>query len=171
MKCPCGSTETYEACFEPRHRGAAPAETAEALMRARYCAFVMGEIDFLVDTLAPEAHEDGERDAIEAWSKGSEWHGLAIRKTDGGGPGDERGTVEFVAHFSQGGEEQFHHELATFERRNGQWRFVDGTTPTVRTKLREGPKIGRNEPCPCGSGKKYKRCCAQRSSEATETSA
>jgi len=24
---------------------------------------------------------------------------------------------------------------------------------------RDGRKIGRNEPCPCGSGKKYKRCC------------
>ena len=27
--------------------------------------------------------------------------------------------------------------------------------------VREGPKIGRNEPCPCGSGKKYKQCCGK----------
>ena len=27
--------------------------------------------------------------------------------------------------------------------------------------LREGPKIGRNDPCPCGSGKKYKQCHGQ----------
>jgi hypothetical protein len=25
--------------------------------------------------------------------------------------------------------------------------------------VREGPKVGRNDPCPCGSGKKYKKCC------------
>jgi hypothetical protein len=31
----------------------------------------------------------------------------------------------------------------------------DGDVPTVR---REGPKVGRNDPCPCGSGKKYKKC-------------
>lgn len=24
---------------------------------------------------------------------------------------------------------------------------------------RAGPKVGRNDPCPCGSGRKYKRCC------------
>lgn len=32
---------------------------------------------------------------------------------------------------------------------------VDGTAPTKRTT----PKVGRNDPCPCGSGKKYKKCC------------
>lgn len=30
---------------------------------------------------------------------------------------------------------------------------------SFRSKVRQGPKIGRNEPCPCGSGKKFKRCC------------
>jgi hypothetical protein len=37
--------------------------------------------------------------------------------------------------------------------------FVDEITPmrTIQQKLQEG-KIGRNDPCPCGSGKKYKRC-------------
>ena len=28
----------------------------------------------------------------------------------------------------------------------------------VRTEMRNGPKVGRNDPCPCGSGKKYKQC-------------
>ena len=37
-----------------------------------------------------------------------------------------------------------------FARRAGQ---------PVRTYVRETPKVGRNDPCPCGSGKKYKRCC------------
>ena len=34
-------------------------------------------------------------------------------------------------------------------------------TKAARTKTvtRDQPKIGRNEPCPCGSGKKYKKCC------------
>ena len=31
----------------------------------------------------------------------------------------------------------------------------------VSTYRREGPKIGRNDPCPCGSGKKYKKCCGR----------
>ena len=29
----------------------------------------------------------------------------------------------------------------------------------VETVVHEGPRIGRNDPCPCGSGKKYKKCC------------
>ncbi len=35
--------------------------------------------------------------------------------------------------------------------------------PTVQTFIREGRKVGRNEPCPCGSGKKYKVCCGRTS--------
>jgi len=27
------------------------------------------------------------------------------------------------------------------------------------TLIRQGPKVGRNDPCPCGSGKKHKKCC------------
>jgi preprotein translocase subunit SecA len=27
--------------------------------------------------------------------------------------------------------------------------------------VRTGPKVGRNDPCPCGSGKKYKQCCGK----------
>ncbi len=34
-----------------------------------------------------------------------------------------------------------------------------GTVAKVETVVHEGPKIGRNDPCPCGSGKKYKKCC------------
>jgi preprotein translocase subunit SecA len=30
-----------------------------------------------------------------------------------------------------------------------------------KTVKREGKKVGRNEPCPCGSGKKYKKCCGR----------
>jgi len=39
--CPCGSGTAYAACCEPMHQGA-PALTAEALMRSRYSAFVLG---------------------------------------------------------------------------------------------------------------------------------
>lgn len=29
------------------------------------------------------------------------------------------------------------------------------------TFVREAPKVGRNDPCPCGSGKKFKKCCGR----------
>ena len=31
--------------------------------------------------------------------------------------------------------------------------------PTEKQLVRKPPKVGRNEPCPCGSGKKFKKCC------------
>ena len=37
----------------------------------------------------------------------------------------------------------------------------DGMFGKVETYRREDPKIGRNDPCPCGSGKKYKKCCGR----------
>lgn len=159
MKCPCGSSKSYESCCAPIHAGAEIAATAEACMRARYSAFVKHEIDFLLSTIAPETREEGERSEIEKWSRESQWLGLHVRETQGGGPEDTKGTVEFVARFAQHGQENLHHELATFEKRDGVWLFVDGTTPEAKTVVREGQKVGRNEPCPCGSGKKYKKCC------------
>jgi preprotein translocase subunit SecA len=45
----------------------------------------------------------------------------------------------------------------------GGGKTEDGKGLTVR---REGKKVGRNDPCPCGSGKKYKRCCLPKEEEA-----
>ena len=43
---------------------------------------------------------------------------------------------------------------------NGQ-RIANADSDVDRTIRNEGPKIGRNDPCPCGSGKKYKNCCGR----------
>jgi preprotein translocase subunit SecA len=42
--------------------------------------------------------------------------------------------------------------------KKAQPREASGGTDDVQTIKREGPKVGRNDPCPCGSGKKYKKC-------------
>jgi SEC-C motif-containing protein len=52
-----------------------------------------------------------------------------------------------------------HHEVAEFKKEEGTWFFVDGHAPKYEQVKRQGAKIGRNAPCPCGSGKKYKKCC------------
>jgi len=158
--CPCGSEKTYELCCGPLITGA-PAPTAEALMRSRYTAYVKGEIDYILGTYAPEAATDVDRDATEKWSRETTWLGLKIVATEKGGPTDDTGTVEFmVRHKDQGkGPELFHHELATFTRGGAdrRWQFLDGQpVRPVQIKREEHP--GRNDPCTCGSGKKYKKC-------------
>ncbi len=160
-KCPCGSDKSYEECCQPFIQGVKDAETAEELMRSRYSAFAKAEIDYLYKTVSPDQQKDFNFDETTDWAKNSEWKGLEIIETIDGGPDDDTGTVEFAARFKQGKQEIRHHELASFEKIDGKWIFMDGSTPKPKQVVRETPKIGRNEPCPCGSGKKYKKCCGK----------
>jgi SEC-C motif-containing protein len=135
----------------------APAPTAEALMRSRYTAYVVGNIDHVVRT-QDAGKEEVDRAAIEKFSKESEWQGLTIVATEQGGPEDETGVVEFIARYKGGGVDQRHHERSTFRKLpDGGWIFVDGQ-PVKPPPARKQVTAGRNDPCPCGSGKKYKRC-------------
>ncbi len=148
--CPCGSTRSFDQCCGPLLAGGA-ADSPEALMRSRYTAFTKADIDYLVTTLAPEALEDFNREDSETWAKQAQWLGLEIRKAEG----DE---VEFVAKFRMSGKIHHHHELATFRQVDGAWKYVDGKIDP-KPPQRIVKSVGRNDPCPCGSGKKYKKCC------------
>ena len=154
--CPCRSGKALDACCGPYLAGTEAAPTAEALMRSRYSAFATGKIDYLQETLLPETREDFDRKEIETWAKNSVWTGVEIRSTEAGGVDDDEGVVEFVANFTMNGKQQKHHETSRFTKRDGRWFYVDGV---LGARPRSGPKVGRNEPCPCGSGKKYKKCC------------
>jgi len=155
--CPCGSGKSLDDCCGPLLAGAA-APTAEALMRSRYTAYALGNVDYVAATHAPEAAEDFDRAGAEDMARKVRWKGLRIEATEAGGPDDETGSVTFAARFSMGGGEQFHREISTFRKIDGRWFYVDGeVNPPVAQ--RHVQKIGRNDPCPCGSGKKYKKCC------------
>ena len=156
--CPCGSGIAYETCCEPIINGA-PAPTAEALMRSRYTAYVKKTYPHLGITLSTEQRKDFSPDDAKRWAESADWLGLTIRHTDKGGPEDTAGLVEFSARFKVAGEEREHHEVAVFSRENGRWVYAGQATGPGKTFRRETPKIGRNDPCPCGSGKKYKKCC------------
>ena len=152
-QCPCGSGKTLEKCCRPILAGGA-APTPEAMMRSRYSAYVLQELAHLERSLAPEAKKDYDPKATETWAKSVEWLGLDILGSSEIG---DMARVEFVARFKEDGQEKRHHENSRFRRIDGDWLYVDGElirTPVVRAT----PKVGRNEPCPCGSGKKYKQC-------------
>lgn len=155
--CPCGSGRPYDDCCGPFISGMAKPSTAEALMRSRYAAYATKAIDYIVATCLRDQDHGIDIEATRRWSERSDWLGLKILGTEGGGPGDEDGMVEFRATYVQGGLRETHHEKASFVRRDGAWLFADGEV-IPETVVREGPKVGRNDPCPCGSGKKYKKC-------------
>jgi SEC-C motif-containing protein len=141
-------------------RGERRPDTAEELMRSRYAAYASGDVDYIVHTHDPDRKHEVDRKNTEAWSKQSEWLGLEILRTEKGGPQDDTGEVEFVARYRARGVTVNHRERAEFRRHAGRWVFVDGKEIAGPPVRREEPRVGRNDPCPCGSGKKYKKCCA-----------
>src|SRR5678816_980837 len=64
VKCPCHSKKRYADCCGPLHKGTRPAATPEELMRSRYSAFALGEVDYLAKTLCKD-HPDKTDDAAE----------------------------------------------------------------------------------------------------------
>jgi SEC-C motif-containing protein len=163
LSCPCGLEASTEECCGAIISGQREAETAEALMRSRYTAYVLGEIDHIMNTHHPDADEEADRKTTEQWSKQGKWLGLEIVETKEGGKDDDAGEVEFIARYEIKGHAFHHHERAQFRRVKGAWRYWDGTMVKPQP-VRVGPKVGRNEPCPCGSGKKYKKCCLGKAS-------
>ncbi len=155
--CPCGSGADFGECCGPLLDGA-PASTAEALMRCRFTAYAIGDLDYIENTHAKEVRDGFNRSVAESTAASMEWVSLEIRETSGGLEDDDTGMVEFAARFKQDGTLQVHHEQSSFRREEGRWMYVDGKM-NPKGKPRRVEKVGRNEPCPCGSGKKYKKCC------------
>ena len=147
--CPCGSSLSLALCCGPLHDGQ-PAASAEQLMRSRYSAFVLGLGDYLVHSWHPD-HLCG-LTADQLSHTGTRWDGLEILAARGD-PADDTGMVEFKAWFKEEDERHCLHERSRFVRHQGRWVYADGEQDPAPLK------IGRNDPCPCGSGKKHKKCC------------
>jgi len=148
--CPCGEPLPYQECCGPLHQQQRSATSAKNLMRSRYCAFCVGEVDYLLQTLAPEKRRDGDRTDIQHIVDKTQWLGLKIIRVEAGDEEDDQGLVEFCAFFNDQGIRQLH-EISQFEKRDGKWLYVGGD-------LLSAVKIGRNDACFCGSGRKFKKC-------------
>jgi SEC-C motif-containing protein len=130
-------------------------------MRARYSAFAHEEMPYLLETLHPGQRNDYDEAGAAKWARESDWTGLEILKVSGDPATENTGSVEFKACYRRNNEKLEHHELAEFRKTNGIWYFYDGKMVAPGQFQRETPKVGRNDPCPCGSGKKFKKCCGR----------
>ncbi|MGD1903186.1 MAG: YchJ family protein [Geitlerinemataceae cyanobacterium] len=149
--CPCGTGRTLGQCCGQYHDGKLPAPTAETLMRSRYSAYCLKNIDYLVNTEHPDSRQPNARQSIAATARSATWVGLKVLGTKAGGGGDDTGVVEFMAVYRSGAEVAQLHERSRFRKEAGRWFYVDGDMlPPWRPK--------KNEPCWCGSGKKFKQC-------------
>ena len=156
MECPCRSGREFEECCAPIIAGEIPAPSPEALMRSRYTAFCQDGMDYLQGTMGEEHRTEFNAPDVQRWNMSITWLNLEILESSAAG---DEGTVRFRATFRHKGGTQTLTENSRFVRRDGRWYYLDGEheTETVR---HESPKVGRNDPCPCGSGKKFKKCCA-----------
>lgn len=155
--CPCCSGAFYGQCCQGVLSGLKQADTAEALMRSRYCAYVTGDGAYVRRTWHPST-----RPAAVDIETTTPWCGLDILRTEQGRAEDEVGLVEFRATARTPRQTTVLHEVSRFAKVDGQWLYVDGDM--VAADRVAGPsagKVGRNAPCPCGSGRKFKKCCGQ----------
>ncbi|MCB2426852.1 YchJ family protein [Methylophaga pinxianii] len=145
--CPCQSHSDYHACCGLLHQGGQTATSAEQLMRSRYSAYVLKNISYLQATLHPSHQQPDDAFNLQQTMATTQWLGLSI--IDHVEKGDQA-EVEFVAFYSDHPIGQLH-ERSRFSRQQGQWFYMEGDfLPPI--------KLGRNDSCICGSGKKLKRC-------------
>ncbi|MFA0085830.1 YchJ family metal-binding protein [Vibrio sp. 10N.261.51.F12] len=158
--CFCGSQLEFSACCQPIHLNPALATTPQQLMRARFCAHITKNVDFVVDTYHPSCQAEKERNSI-ADSIDGKWTKLEVTNTENGANSHE-GYVTFKAYLEENGFEHCLSERSRFLFENEQWYYVDGELDDSlppRPITIESSKVGRNDPCPCGSKKKHKKCC------------
>ncbi|KJH83025.1 YchJ family protein [Pseudomonas sp. KSR10] len=150
VNCPCGSGDRLGECCGRYHDGL-PAPSAEQLMRSRYSAYVLGLIDYLKATTLPVQQESLDLQSMTEWSAASVWLGLEVEESLLLGGQPEHALVSFTARWHDPSGEHAQHERSAFVQHDGRWYFIDPTVPL---------KAGRNDPCPCGSNQKFKKCCA-----------
>jgi SEC-C motif-containing protein len=115
-------------------------------MRARYTANTLAHEDFLLRTWHPAKPQPRHpcRAALASVQPATrpqtlalraaapvKWLGLTILRTDGGGPQDIDGTVEFVARYKPSGRAERLHEVSRFVRENDQWFYAEGEIRSV----------------------------------------
>ena len=148
--CHCGSQKLYKKCCFPFISGSLKPETPEQLMRSRYSAFCIKDVEYLISTHHSTKQEINEREILAQTINETQWLGLKVLKTDKSQINQGIGYVEFAAFYKNNKIEQLH-ENSKFIYENAQWYYFDGV-------ILEPLKFARNEPCWCGSMKKYKKC-------------
>ena len=126
--CPCGSRCRYANCCEPLHQGKRVADSAETLMRSRYCAFAKSKVGYLIKTTHPNG-STYEKDTIK-WRKSLKSHckstqflGLKILATSNDSP--TTATVTFHASLVRAGQDLSFTEKSKFEKVKGRWLYID----------------------------------------------
>jgi SEC-C motif-containing protein len=157
--CPACTT-AYQQCCMPLHQGTAIAQTPEALMRSRYSAYALGLYDYIVATYASAERANLTVEDIANSAAQTTWIALRVLDTKilpqtANDAGQFYGEVEFKVFYSETKRLYCLHERSTFIQEDGHWFYRDGAMLAGNGAV----KYKRNDPCCCGSNKKFKQCC------------
>ncbi|KTD97681.1 MULTISPECIES: YchJ family metal-binding protein [unclassified Pseudoalteromonas] len=148
--CLCGSQQNYKNCCEPLLSGDKQADTPEQLMRSRFTAYAQKNAKYIYQTYASEKQAENPVKEIKEFATSCRFISLSVIDTNNDG---DRGVVEFKANYFYQNLYCELHERSQFIKEQDQWRYLDGIIFPVADI-----KVGRNDDCPCGSNKKYKKC-------------
>ena len=151
MNCPCHSGQSFDQCCGRFISHRMLPENACQLMRSRYSAYALRERGYLEQTW----HSD-HRPPNLVLDDGISWISLQVIESQ---QQDDQATVEFEARLLVAGKVDAVHENSRFVKQQGRWLYTSGDLllPTFKPW-----NPGRNETCPCDSGKKFKYCCQRR---------
>lgn len=149
MNCPCGGGQ-YEACCQTFHEFVRLPEHADKLMRSRFSAFFLKNVEYVIATTVPAQQALLDKSALQAWAEGMNWTHLEVMSHNK--VGKRHAQVRFRAYFDNGRGREVHDELSAFVKIEERWYFLDPTLPMTLTN---------KQPCLCGSGDKFKVCCGK----------
>jgi SEC-C motif-containing protein len=143
--CICGLNKDFNECCGAIISRKCTASSPEELMRSRYSAYVQSDAHYLLFSTAQENQFSEDIKLIEEFCASVTWLKLDVLES-------KADTVAFKAYYKDKESIKVLHEKSNFIKEDGVWKYKDGEL--------YNSKIERNELCPCGSGKKYKKCCA-----------
>lgn len=149
--CPCGSKKNYVDCCQPFITGEKSAKDAQQLMRSRYSAYASKAVDYLYETQAPATRDSQLKQDIQAFAEQAQFVNLQVHQHKV--LSDKNQQVEFTAIYRVNNQFYRLKELSDFILENDRWYYQQGESEFITLKL------GRNDACPCQSGKKFKKCC------------
>lgn len=127
MQCPCNSQIKFDSCCQPLILGKESASTAEQLMRSRYSAYAVADINYLMNSHYAQTRPTKERKSILKWAKSVQWLGLEIVSVKNGEAHDSEGYVEFKALFITDGKIDSIQENSYFVKEYNKWYYKSGT--------------------------------------------
>lgn len=154
MLCPCGSSNKYKQCCEPLIIKSKLAQSPEQLMRSRYSAYAINQVNYIYNTYSSESKKGQSLIDISSWAKETTWIKLSIVNSS---PFKkiQYPTVEFEAIYKSQDKYFKMKEKSRFIMENNSWAYVDGTN----LEHNELISPNRNDKCFCLSEKKFKKCC------------